>query len=118
MRTLTNSSATTRQIFSLLIRSPRRRRHRPTSLFLRQLPALRLPVTSSTDSITRRFLHAASHRRTIAIFYQGGSTPGAFRRFTPESLFRFRPGGPIYAKGFCHLRNSERTLRIDRSRPA
>ncbi len=66
----------------------------------------------------RAFLDAIIAEQPLPLFYQGGSTPGALRRFTPTSIHRLRPGGPIYARGHCHLRDAPRTLRLDRVRLA
>lgn len=54
----------------------------------------------------------------MAIYYQGGSTPGALRVVRPESLFRLHPGGRIYVRGRCELRGQVRTFRLDRTRLA
>lgn len=86
---------------------------------VRHLPlAPALPVRRTNDPTALAFLDAIVADRTVPVFYQGGSTPGALRRFTPTSIHRLRPGGPIYARGHCHLRDAPRTLRLDRVRMA
>lgn len=75
-----------------------------------------LPVHQSQDPVARVFLGSMMQKEPVPLFYQGGSTPGAFRRFRPVSLYRLFPGGPIYAHGFCLLRQESRTLRLDRVR--
>ena len=77
-----------------------------------------LPVHQSHDPVARVFLGSLRQQEAVPLYYQGGSTPGAFRRFRPVSLYRLFPGGPIYAHGFCLLRQETRTLRLDRVRLA
>lgn len=77
-----------------------------------------IPVNETGDPVAAEFLAAMLGGRGVAIFYHGGSTPGAHRVFEPESLFRLRPGGPIYSRGVCRLRGEFRTLRLDRARLA
>jgi len=76
------------------------------------------PVTDSCDPATGIFLKAMESDESIAIYYHGGSTPGALRHFRPHSLYRLKPGGPIFASGICQLRDGTRTLRLDRVRLA
>jgi len=76
------------------------------------------PVQESSDPIATRFLEAIVIHESVPLFYQGGETPGVFRRFVPTSLYRLTPGGPIFATGHCLLRNASRTLRLDRVRRA
>ncbi len=98
---------------------PRRHRRRaPRCVASLQLPALRIPVTESSDPLARRLLRSAASGGTLAFFYQGGSTPGVLRRFKPTELFRLRPGGAIYVRGHCRLRDATRTFRVDRIRLA
>ncbi|MFC7335629.1 hypothetical protein ACFQY0_00450 [Haloferula chungangensis] len=89
------------------------------ALETKRLPlAPTFPVQESSDPVASRFLDAIKHQEPVPVFYQGGETPGAFRRFTPTALYRLSPGGPIFATGFCLLRHSTRTLRVDRVRLA
>lgn len=76
------------------------------------------PVESSDDPVTSTFLAAAQRRQDVSLYYLGGSSPGILRRFRPHSLYRLRPGGPIYMIGECQLRRSTRILRLDRVRLA
>lgn len=77
-----------------------------------------LPVHHSQDPVARVFLGSISQKEPVPLYYHGGTTPGAFRRFRPVTLYRHIPGGPIYAHGFCLLRQETRTLRLDRVRLA
>jgi predicted DNA-binding transcriptional regulator YafY len=77
-----------------------------------------IPVQESSDPIATRFLEAIINEEDVPLYYQGGTTPGVFRRFMPTSLYRLSPGGPILASGHCLLRDSTRTLRLDRVRLA
>ena len=76
------------------------------------------PVHESYDPVAQRFLRAILEEEPVAVFYQGGSTPGALRHFRPDSLYRLEPGGPIFATGICQLRDGTRTFRLDRVRLA
>lgn len=94
-------------------------------LAVRSLPGLAaapadtpIPLATTRDPVARVFLDAMMENRGVAVFYHGGSTPGALRVFRPECLFRLRPGGWIYARGHCELRGGTRTLRLDRARLA
>mgnify|MGYP000642794614 CR=1 FL=1 len=85
----------------------------------RRLPlAPTLPVRDSRDPVAAAVLDALLRRQPLALYYHGGATPGACRRFRPEALYRHRAGGPIYAHGYCELRQATRTLRLDRARLA
>ncbi|MEP4079727.1 hypothetical protein [Haloferula sp.] len=89
------------------------------ALEVKRLPlAPTYPVQETTDPLAKRFLEAVINLEDIPIYYQGGSTPGVFRRFQPTSLYRLTPNGPILASGHCSLRGSTRALRIDRVRLA
>ena len=70
------------------------------------------------DPVAAAFLRAITGDLDLPIYYLGGSTPGALRRFAPTSLYRLAPGGPIYAQGLCLRRKATRTLRLDRVRLA
>lgn len=94
------------------------RRSEETDPFRHSASLEAVPVESSDHPVAADFLLARRSGRPVAVYYHGGSTPGALRIFIPETLFRLRPGGPIYARGFCHLRHDVRTLRVDRARPA
>lgn len=87
--------------------------HFPTGI-----PADAHPVETSDHPVAADFIRSQRTGRPVAIYYHGGTTPGALRIFVPETLFRMRPGGPIYARGYCHLRKDIRILRLDRTRPA
>ena len=76
------------------------------------------PVQESSDPITRCFLEAVLNQESVSLYYQGGSTPGIFRRFQPTSLYRLSPSGPVLASGHCSLRGSTRAMRVDRVRLA
>lgn len=76
------------------------------------------PVQETDDPIAAVFLKAMSKGHSIPLFYLGGSTPGALRRFKPNTLYRLSPGGPIFASGICQWRQGTRTLRLDRVRLA
>ena len=89
------------------------------ALEVKRLPlAPTFPVQESSDPIPARFLEAIVNQEPIPIYYQGGSTPGVFRRFMPTSLYRLSPTGPVFATGHCLLRQATRTLRLDRVRLA
>jgi predicted DNA-binding transcriptional regulator YafY len=77
-----------------------------------------IPLADTRDPLARIFLRALMEERGVAIYYHGGSTPGALRVVRPESLFRLRPGGRIYVRGRCELRQETRTFRLDRARLA
>ena len=77
-----------------------------------------IPLADSSDPVARVFLRALMEERGVAIYYHGGSTPGALRIVRPEGLFRLRPGGRIYVRGHCELRGETRTFRLDRARLA
>jgi hypothetical protein len=76
------------------------------------------PVRDSDDPIAKAFLKGILNDESITLYYLGGSTPGALRRFRPHSLYRLTPGGPIFASGICQYRRATRTLRLDRVRMA
>jgi predicted DNA-binding transcriptional regulator YafY len=77
-----------------------------------------IPLADSRDPLAQVFHRALMEERGVAIYYQGGSTPGALRVVRPESLFRLHPGGRIYVRGRCELRGQIRTFRLDRTRLA
>lgn len=79
-----------------------------------------VPVTEvpDGDETLAAFVGALSNERPVTVYYHGGSTPGALRRFRPTSIYRLRPGGPVYASGLCELRGGTRLLRLDRARLA
>ncbi len=81
-------------------------------------PADPILLEDTSDPLAREFLRAMMEERGVAVYYHGGSTPGALRILRPESLFRLRPGGRIYVKGRCELRRETRTLRLDKARRA
>ncbi len=75
-----------------------------------------LPPGNTRDPVALAFLAALERGGQVTVYYHGGSTPGAMRKFTPQSVFRLVPGGHLYATGNCHLRKETRTLRLDRAR--
>jgi len=75
-----------------------------------------LPPGDTRDPVALAFLAALESGGCVTVYYHGGSTPGAMRRFTPQAVFRLVPGGYLYATGNCHLRKETRTLRLDRAR--
>lgn len=77
-----------------------------------------IPLADTSDPVARVFLRAMMEERGVAIYYHGGSTPGALRIVRPQGLFRLRPGGRIYLRGLCELRGETRTFRLDRARLA
>lgn len=88
------------------------------------LAARRLPlapaqrISQSHDPLAATVLQAIDRGQGLAIYYHGGSTRGALRHFRPDSLYRLRSGGPLYVDGHCLLRDTTRTLRLDRIRLA
>jgi len=76
----------------------------------------RLRVEEGEDEVERAFVAAVREGVELSVFYQGGRTPWALRRFRPETLYRLEPGGPAYAEGICRQRDASRTLRLDRVR--
>ena len=78
------------------------------------------PVWSCDDPFVRHLIAAAKEQRALYLRYQGGSTPGALRRFTPAQVFRVGDAShaPLYLNGWCHERRQHRTLRIDLIEPA
>ncbi|GAA5481844.1 WYL domain-containing protein [Haloferula sargassicola] len=76
------------------------------------------PVRRSDDPVVSTFLRAITDEETIAIYYHGGTNPGALRRFRPISIYRVEDGAAIYAHGYCQLRGEPRTLRLDKIRLA
>lgn len=77
-----------------------------------------IPLADTSDPVARVFLRAMMEERGVAIYYHGGSTPGALRIVRPQGLFRLRPGGRIYVRSHCELRGETRTFRLDRARLA
>lgn len=75
-----------------------------------------LPPGDTRDPVALALLAALERGGSVTIYYHGGSTPGAMRKFTPQSVHRLVPGGRLYATGTCHLRDGIRTLRLDRAR--
>ena len=75
-----------------------------------------LPAGDTRDPVALAFLAALERGGAVTVYYHGGSTPGAMRKFTPQSIYRIVPGGRLYATGICHLRAEVRTLRLDRAR--
>jgi predicted DNA-binding transcriptional regulator YafY len=75
-----------------------------------------LPPGDTRDPVALAFLAALERGGCVTVYYHGGSTPGAMRKFTPQSVYRLVPGGRLYATGSCHLRKETRTLRLDRAR--
>ena len=75
-----------------------------------------LPPGETRDPVALAFLAALERGGQVTVYYHGGSTPGAMRRFAPQSVYRLVPGGRLYATGTCHLRKETRTLRLDRAR--
>lgn len=76
--------------------------------------AERAPVYFSDNPHIWRMLAAAWQRGTIEFRYWGGTTPGAWRRVTPEAVFTVRGYAGIYVVGECQLRSEQRTFRLDR----
>ncbi len=76
--------------------------------------AEREPVFFSDNPQIWRMLAAAWQRGTIEFRYWGGSTPGGWRRFTPEAVFTVVGYAGIYVVGECQLRSEQRTFRLDR----
>ena len=74
----------------------------------------RLPVGETDHPVARALLRAIAEERPLPVYYHAGTTPGALRRFQPHAIYRLRPGGRLYANGFCQLRQADRTLRLDR----
>jgi hypothetical protein len=79
-------------------------------------PKSPLPPGDTRDPVALAFLGALERGGCVTVYYHGGTTPGAMRRFTPQSIYRLVPGGYLYATGNCHLRKDTRTLRLDRAR--
>lgn len=77
-----------------------------------------IPVTAGEDPLVMALLKALKSHDAVALYYLGGSTPGALRKFQPIALYRLCPGGVIYAHGRCLLRGEPRTLRLDKARLA
>ena len=75
-----------------------------------------LPPGDTRDPVALAFLAALERGGSVTVYYHGGSTPGAMRKFTPQSVYRLVPSGRLYATGTCHLREKTRTLRLDRAR--
>lgn len=75
-----------------------------------------LPPGDTRDPVALAFLAALECGGSVTVYYHGGSTPGAMRKFTPQSVYRLVPGGRLYATGTCQLRRETRTLRLDRTR--
>ena len=75
---------------------------------------LRRIVCYSQHEVTQILIEAAANESTVALFYQGGSDTGRFRKFTPECVFRTEESLVTYVAGFCHLRRSHRVFRTDR----
>ncbi|OYV04156.1 MAG: hypothetical protein CFE26_18405 [Verrucomicrobiales bacterium VVV1] len=75
-----------------------------------------LPPGDTRDPVALAFLAALERGGYVTVYYHGGSTPGAMRKFTPQAVFRLVTGGHLYATGTCHLRKETRTLRLDRAR--
>jgi predicted DNA-binding transcriptional regulator YafY len=88
----------------------------PSTPVLPQQPKAPLPPGDTRDPVALAFLAALESGGYVTVYYHGGSTPGAMRKFTPQSVFRLVPGGHLYATGNCHLRKETRTLRLDRAR--
>ena len=78
----------------------------------------RVAVRESGDPLENTLLGHASHARSLALYYQGGSQPGRLRHFSPEWVFRHARSRHTYVRGFCHLRRAPRILRVDRIRLA
>ncbi|WP_367871622.1 WYL domain-containing protein [Luteolibacter sp. Populi] len=78
--------------------------------------AVPITVAESSDPVARAFLEALIEEGSVAIYYHGGSTPGAWRLVRPESVYRLSPGGRIYVRGNCELRGGQRTFRLERAR--
>lgn len=77
-----------------------------------------IPVCKGENPLVTALLKAMETHHPVALYYLGGSTPGALRRFQPIALYRLSPGGVIYAHGRCLLRGEPRTLRLDKARLA
>ena len=78
--------------------------------------AVPIAVGESSDPVARAFLEALIAGGSVAIYYHGGSTPGAWRMVRPESVYRLSPGGRVYVRGNCELRDGTRTFRLERAR--
>ncbi len=78
----------------------------------RTLP--RTPLAWSKDPMTDSLCQAAAWRREVTILYGGGTQPGSSRRIAPLGVFEVEGYRGVYLHAFCHLRQAERTFRIER----
>jgi predicted DNA-binding transcriptional regulator YafY len=78
----------------------------------RDLP--RTPLARSDDPMTDSLCHAAAMRRDVTILYDGGSQPGASRRISPLGVFKVEGYLGVYVNAVCHVRNADRTFRVER----
>ena len=67
----------------------------------------------SKNPVTRILDAAAETSTPIRIYYFGGSEPGSSRLITPIDLLRAGGQEAEYVRAFCHLRQANRTFRID-----
>lgn len=74
----------------------------------------RTPLSCSDDPMTESLCQAAALRRDVTILYTGGSLPGATRRISPLGVFTVDGYSGTYVHARCHLRDEERTFRVER----
>ena len=70
-------------------------------------------VSVSKSPVSRVLDTAAKTSTPVKIRYFGGSEPGASRYITPIDLLGRGSREPRYVRAFCHLRQTNRTFRID-----
>jgi predicted DNA-binding transcriptional regulator YafY len=76
--------------------------------------APRQSIRESSNHVIRSILAAKKNSAPMDIRYMGGSAPGEMRRITPVDIFTVKGYSDIYVSAYCHVRNEERTFRLDR----
>lgn len=72
-----------------------------------------IPILQSDCPIEQIILQGIPSQNTLAIRYDGGSSPGESRSISPILLFAKQNYSAHYLLAWCHQRKQARTFRID-----
>ena len=80
--------------------------------------APRKEISESYNETLQALIENCQQKQDFALYYHAGSHPGQLRRVTPLCVFRVKSGDFTYLLAHCHLRDAQRTFRVDRLSPA
>ncbi len=74
----------------------------------------RKEISESYDETLQTLIENAQKKQDFALYYHAGSHPGQLRRVSPLCVFRVECRDFTYLLAHCHLRDAQRTFRVDR----